>query len=211
MEPEKAVRISKRIIESFPREHEENDPFRVLVSTVISQRNRDEVTDRVSAVLFDVFPTIDSLISLKPEALYSVLHSAGMYRQKSERIIAIARIIHANGGKVPNTLETLLKLPGVGRKTANIVLYVCFGIPAMAVDTHVHRISNRIGFVRTVTPEKTESGLIELLPENLWGPLNGSMVEMGRIVCKPSKPRCCICPVNTLCEWPEKTTNGGLP
>ncbi len=128
-----------------------------------------------------------------------------MYRQKSRWIVEIAKRVDQAGGVVPSHLEALLEYPGVGRKTANIVLSVSFGIPALAVDTHVHRISNRIGFVQTKTPEKTEEALTRLLPSELWGPLNGSMVEMGKAVCKPIKPVCANCPVFDDCEWTDKT------
>jgi endonuclease-3 len=101
-------------------------------------------------------------------------------------------------------LDDLLKLPGVGRKTANIVLFVSFGIPSLAVDTHVHRISNRLGWVKTKNPEETEFKLMELIPKELWGPLNGSMVEFGKQICKPVKPECKNCPIEKYCNWEGK-------
>lgn len=204
MEPEKVARVSERIIVFFPRIHEETDAFRVLISTIISQRNRDEVTERISEKLFGKYPTYKHLSVLEPEALHPILRESGMYRQKSRWIVEIAKRVDQAGGVVPSHLEALLEYPGVGRKTANIVLSVSFGIPALAVDTHVHRISNRIGFVQTKTPEKTEEALTRLLPSTLWGPLNGSMVEMGKAVCKPIKPVCANCPVFDDCEWTDK-------
>jgi endonuclease-3 len=137
---------------------------------------------------------------LKPEDLYDLIKPAGMYKQKSERIINISKIlIEKYNGKVPDELEELIKLPGVGRKTANIVLYVSFGKEALAVDTHVHRISNRLGWVKTKTPEETEVQLKKIIPSELWGPLNGSMVNFGQKICKPISPRCTECLLNEVC------------
>lgn len=204
MDAKQVAHVCERIISFFPRIHHETDPFRVLISTIISQRNRDEVTERVSAKLFGLYPTAKHLAAQEPEALYPALQESGLYRQKSKWIVEIAKRVDEAGGVVPNDLEALCRYPGVGRKTANIVLSVSFGIPALAVDTHVHRISNRIGFVHTKTPEQTEVALTSLLPASLWGDLNGSMVEMGRNVCKPLKPVCSVCPVFDDCEWPEK-------
>ncbi len=204
MKPEKVVSASEHIVAFFPRIHKETEAFRVLISTIISQRNRDDVTERISDKLFRRYPTYMHLSVLDPEALHPILQESGMFRLKSKWIVEIAKRVERAGGAVPNRLEALLEFPGVGRKTANIVLSVSFGIPALAVDTHVHRISNRIGFVQTKTPEKTEDALTHLLPSSLWGPLNGSMVEMGKAVCKPIRPLCSACPVFEDCEWAEK-------
>ncbi len=130
-----------------------------------------------------------------------------MYKQKAERIIAVSKIIAEQyQGKVPSNLEELLKLPGVGRKTANIVLYHGFGKPALAVDTHVHRISNRIGFVSTKDPQETEMELTKLVPSELWGPLNGAMVEFGRRICLPRTPLCSKCHFTKDCDFFKKTS-----
>lgn len=198
-------KIAKEIIERFPRDHGETDPFRVLISTVLSQRTRDENTERAAAKLFEVYRTPEDLARAKPEDLYDLIKESGMYKQKAERIVKISKIIvEKYGGKVPDTLEELLKLPGVGRKTANIVLWVGYGKPALAVDTHVHRISNRLGWVKTKTPEETEKALKRLLPKKLWGPINGSMVEFGRNVCRPVNPKCEDCFLKEHCEYYRK-------
>ena len=197
--------VARKIVELFPRNFEERDPFKVLVTTVLSQRTKDENTERASQRLFEVYGSAEELAKAKPEDLYELIKASGMYKQKAERIVRIAReIMEKYGGKVPNTLDELLKLPGVGRKTANIVLWVSFGKPALAVDTHVHRISNRLGWVKTKRPEETEEELKKLLPPELWGPLNGSMVEFGRKVCKPLRPRCAECPLREMCAYPKK-------
>lgn len=197
--------VARKIVELFPRNFEERDPFKVLVTTVLSHRTKDENTERASQRLFEVYGSVEELAKAKPEDLYELIRASGMYKQKAERIVRIAReIMEKYGGKVPNTLDELLKLPGVGRKTANIVLWVSFGKPALAVDTHVHRISNRLGWVKTKRPEETEEELKKLLPPELWGPLNGSMVEFGRKVCKPLRPRCAECPLREMCAYPKK-------
>jgi len=192
--------IARKIIEAFPRKHNEKDPFKVLVSTILSQRTRDENTDEASRRLFARYKDPMSIAKADPEELYELIRPAGMYRQKAERIIMVAKqLLERYQGKVPSELHKLLDLPGVGRKTANIVLNISFGIPALAVDTHVHRISNRLGWVKTSTPEDTERELMNILNEKLWGPINGSMVEFGRRLCKPRNPMCDECPVKTCC------------
>jgi len=192
--------IARKIIEAFPRKHNEKDPFKVLVSTILSQRTRDENTDEASRRLFARYKDPMSIAKADPEELYELIRPAGMYRQKAERIIMVAKqLLERYQGKVPSELHKLLDLPGVGRKTANIVLNISFGIPALAVDTHVHRISNRLGWVKTSTPEDTERELMNILNEKLWGPINGSMVEFGRRLCKPRNPMCDECPVKACC------------
>jgi len=192
--------IARKIIEAFPRKHNEKDPFKVLVSTILSQRTRDENTDEASRRLFARYKDPMSIAKADPEELYELIRPAGMYRQKAERIIMVAKqLLERYQGKVPSELHKLLDLPGVGRKTANIVLNISFGIPALAVDTHVHRISNRLGWVKTSSPEDTERELMNILNEKLWGPINGSMVEFGRRLCKPRNPMCDECPVKTCC------------
>ncbi len=199
---ERYERIAKKIVELFSREKFDADPFKILVCTILSQRTRDENTEKACEKLFARYKDAFELAKTAPEDLYDLIRESGMYRQKAERIIQVARIIvEKYNGKVPNTLDELLKLPGVGRKTANIVLYHGFDQPAIAVDTHVHRISNRLGLVRTKKPEETEEELKKIVPERFWGPLNGSMVEFGRTICLPIKPKCEVCPLNSDCEY----------
>ncbi|MBT1247278.1 MULTISPECIES: endonuclease III [unclassified Thermosipho (in: thermotogales)] len=198
-------KIAKKIIEEYPRIHNEKDPFKVLITTVLSQRSKDENTEIAAKNLFKKYKTVKELSKAKEEALYELIKPAGLYRQKAKRIIEISKIIIEKfSGKVPDNLNDLISLPGVGRKTANIVLYVSFSKPALAVDTHVHRISNRLGWVKTKTPEETEFELMKILPKNLWGPINGSMVEFGKNVCLPRSPKCNICSIYKYCKWEEK-------
>ena len=197
---------ARKIIELFPREHKERDPFKVLVKTILSQRTRDENTDEAARRLFEAgYDTPEKLANASPEELYDLIRPAGMYRQKARRIIEVSKkIVEEFGGRVPDTLEELVSLPGVGRKTANIVLYVSFGKPALAVDTHVHRISNRLGWVKTKTPEQTEMELMKILPKELWGPINGSMVEFGRRICLPRNPKCSECVFKKECPSSQR-------
>lgn len=196
------IKTARKIIELFPRRHSDTDPFKVLISTVLSQRTRDENTEVSTKELFSKFKSPWELSKADPHDIYHLIRAAGMYRQKAQRIIKISKIlVKEYDGRVPSNLSDLLKLPGVGRKTANIVLFVGFGIPALAVDTHVHRISNRLGWIKTTTPEATEKELTKILPKDLWGPINGSMVEFGRKICKPINPLCQKCPIFEFCEY----------
>ncbi|MBO8160731.1 MAG: endonuclease III [Thermosipho sp. (in: Bacteria)] len=198
-------KVANLIVKKFPRDHKIKDPFYVLITTVLSQRSKDENTEVAAKNLFAKFKNSKELSKVKPEDIYELIKPAGLYRQKAKRIIEIAKTVEEKyKGKVPNTLNELLKLPGVGRKTANIVLYVSFNKEALAVDTHVHRISNRLGWVKTKTPEETEFALMKLLPQKLWGPINASMVEFGKKVCKPVKPDCKNCPIYKYCKWEGK-------
>jgi endonuclease-3 len=191
---------AEEIIHMFPRINSETDPYKVLIETVLSQRTKDENTEKAFKSLFSRYKNVFEISKLNPEDLYDLIKPAGMYKQKSERIINISRIlIEKYNGKVPDELEELIKLPGVGRKTANIVLYVSFGKEALAVDTHVHRISNRLGWVKTKTPEETEVQLKKIIPSELWGPLNGSMVNFGQKICKPISPKCMECFLKEVC------------
>ncbi|ODN30890.1 endonuclease III [Fervidobacterium thailandense] len=194
--------LAREIIKKFPREHDEGDPFKVLISTILSQRSKDENTEIATQRLFSVYRDVQEIARAEPEQLYELIKPAGLYREKAARIVEIAKIlIEKYNGNVPNTLEELLSLPGVGRKTANIVLHVSFGQPALAVDTHVHRISNRLGWVKTKHPEETEEELKKILAPELWGPINGSMVEFGKKICRPVKPRCEDCFLKPCCNF----------
>jgi endonuclease-3 len=176
------------------------DPYRVLVSTLLSLRTKDEVTDAASRRLFRRAPTLNRLLRLTPRQIEKLIYPVGFYRTKARRLLEVAAILRRErGGRVPDTLEDLLALPGVGRKTANLVLVEAFGTPAVAVDTHVHRITNRLGAVRTKTPDATETALREVLPKRHWIVYNELLVGFGKSVCTPLSPRCSLCPVAALC------------
>lgn len=179
---------------------ERHSPFDVLVGTLISLRTRDEVTIPATRRLLAIASSPGELRALSHRAIEQAIYPAGFYRTKARRLREIARILEERyGGSVPDTMEALLELPGVGRKTANLVLLAGHGIAALCVDTHVHRISNRLGFVSTRTPAQTEDALRAGLPRRLWWDYNELLVSFGKKVCTPLSPRCSICPAAASC------------
>ena len=183
-----------------PGKFTSSDPFRALISTVLSQRTRDKVTYSATDKLFSTYSTPSDLANADTDDIEELIREVGFYRTKAPRIKEIARIIHNEyKGKVPDGMETLLTLPGVGRKTANCVLAYGFGQDAIAVDTHVHRISNRLGLVSTKTPEETEKELYETIPKKHWKYINEFLVRFGQDICRPVGPKCGACPIVDLC------------
>jgi endonuclease-3 len=175
-------------------------PFRLLVACVISLRTKDEVTAEASHRLFELAPTPEQLATLDVDLIAQAIYPAGFYNTKARQLREIGTIIRDQfDGNVPADEAQLLALPGVGRKTANLVLGLGFGMPAICVDTHVHRISNRLGMVVTTTPEKTERALKGVLPRDLWIPINDWLVTFGQNCCRPTSPRCSECPLDDLC------------
>jgi endonuclease-3 len=171
-----------------------------LVSCVISLRTKDEVTHAASRRLFGLAETPSALAALDRDSIADAIYPAGFYNTKAEQLRRISESLVADhGGSVPADEAALLSLPGVGRKTANLVLGLGFGIPAICVDTHVHRISNRLGLVSTATPDATERALQTVLPEDLWIDINDLLVTFGQNRCHPTSPRCTGCPVGDLC------------
>ncbi|GAB4368669.1 MAG: endonuclease III [Spirochaetales bacterium] len=176
------------------------DPYRILVSTILSLRTKDKVTLEASQRLLEKAPTPQDLLALKEEEIQSLIYPAGFYRVKAKNLRQIARqLLDRFHGAVPSDRDLLLSLPGVGRKTANLVLNLGYGIPAICVDTHVHRISNRLGWVATRTPEQTEYALMEVLPRPYWIPINEVLVTYGQHVCTPQSPFCSTCPFEQEC------------
>jgi endonuclease-3 len=176
------------------------DPFAILVSCIISLRTKDEVTDVASARLLGVAPTADVLARLEESRIAKLIYPAGFYRTKARTLRDLARTLRDRyGGAVPGTLDELLELRGVGRKTANLVVTLGFDAPGICVDTHVHRISNRLGFVRTEAPDDSERVLRARLPKRWWIPINDLLVTHGRNVCTPLSPRCSECVAADLC------------
>ncbi|HQU34935.1 MAG: endonuclease III [Acidobacteria bacterium 21-70-11] len=176
------------------------DPFRLLVACVISLRTKDAVTAAASARLFAVAATPRAVAALPETRVAKLIFPAGFYNTKARQIREIARrIVAEHGGYVPGDRDALLAFPGVGRKTANLVLGLGFGIPAICVDTHVHRVSNRLGLVRTKTPEQTEYALEEVLPQRYWIEINDLMVTFGQQICQPVSPWCSRCPLAARC------------
>ncbi len=187
---------------------ESRDPFRILISCLISLRTKDEVTAVASARLFRLATAPQRMAELPPAAIARAIYPAGFYRTKARTIRDICRaLLERHGGKVPDTMGELLSLKGVGRKTANLVLTIGFGKPGICVDTHVHRISNRLGIVATKTPEQTEFALRQVLPRRHWIPYNDLLVTFGQNICKPISPLCSLCPVAALCPRIGVTTH----
>lgn len=177
------------------------DPFRVLVSCLLSLRTKDEVTAVASRRLFERASDPASMMALSAEEIANLIFPVGFYRTKAETIREICRIIlERHGGTVPDTMEGLLDLPGVGRKTANLTLVLGFGKEGICVDTHVHRICNRWGYVRTRTPEETEMCLREKLPKAYWGVINDWLVTYGQNLCRPISPHCSSCRIRGYCD-----------
>ncbi|MCY4042713.1 MAG: endonuclease III [Candidatus Dadabacteria bacterium] len=176
------------------------DPFRILVSTILSLRTRDKVTAEASKRLFAEARTPSAILGLGKKRLERLIYPVGFYRTKAGNIIKLCRRLETEtGGKVPDTIEGLLSFEGVGRKTANLVVTLGYDKPGICVDIHVHRISNRLGYVCTKTPEKTEFALREKLPRRYWKEYNGLMVAFGQTICRPVRPLCDVCPVSKWC------------
>jgi len=177
------------------------NPFEVLISTIISARTKDEVTYPASVKLFKKANSPEKLAGLTEKQVADLIYPAGFYKNKAKHIIQTSKIIvEKYGGKVPDRLEDLLNLPGVGRKTANLVLAVGFNKDGLCVDTHVNRISNRLGIIKTKNPFETEMQLRVILPKKFWETYNRLFVLLGQKVCKARKPNCDICPISDNCK-----------
>ncbi len=180
---------------------ETEDPFQVLVGTILSQRTRDEMTEKATDQLFAAYPNPNALAAADTADVERLIRPVGFYHQKAPQIQRVSRIlVDRYGGRVPSTYEELMELPQVGSKTANCVLVYGFGIPRIPVDTHVHRVSNRLGLVRTKTPEKTEAALMALVPKRYWLDVNELFIEFGKEICRPIGPRCEVCSFNSFCR-----------
>lgn len=178
-----------------------NDPFRVLISCILSLRTKDETTAGASKRLFAKAPTAKKLAAMPVRDIEKLIYPVGFYKTKARRIRDIAKVLIENyHSKVPDTIEELLKLKGVGRKTANIVVTIGFKKPGVAVDTHVHRISNRLGYVMTKTPEQTEFALRKKLPKRYWLIYNDLLVTWGQNICRPISPLCSKCKIRPYCN-----------
>ncbi|MEO0085879.1 MAG: endonuclease III [candidate division WOR-3 bacterium] len=175
-------------------------PYRVLVAAVLSTRTQDPVTAAASRRLFRLAPNPAALARMQPELVRKLIYPVGFYRRKSRVLPALGRLLVDRWhGRVPRTLPELVSLPGVGRKVANIVISQAFGRPAIAVDIHVQRISNRLGLVRTQRSDQTELALMQLLPRSLWADWNRLLVALGQTTCRPVRPLCPACPVRRWC------------
>lgn len=201
-----AIAILREAMQAFPQPlidgmAVDRSPFRVLIATVLSLRTKDTLTAVVAPRLFALADTPEAMLALSEEQIAQAVYPVGFYRTKARSIReACALLIERHGGRVPNTMDELLALPGVGRKTANLVLTAGYGLPGICVDTHVHRICNRWGYVGTRSPEETEAALRAKLPAEYWLEINGLLVTLGQNICHPTSPRCSACPVAAYCE-----------
>ncbi len=176
------------------------DPFRILISCLLSLRTKDETTGPASARLFALADTPAAMLDLPTRAIERAIFPVGFYRTKARVLHRVCRdLLERFDGHVPSDLDALLTLHGVGRKTANLVVTFAFGLPGICVDTHVHRISNRLGFVRTRAPDETEQALRRRLPPRHWIGLNDLLVSFGQNVCRPTSPHCSRCPIGASC------------
>jgi endonuclease-3 len=181
------------------------DAWQLLVSTVLSAQTTDENVNKAVPGLFDAYPTSEDLAGADPEDVEKLVYSTGYYRQKAKSIIALAGdIVDKFDGEVPREIDDLVALRGVGRKTASVVVAEVWGIPAIAVDTHVNRVSNRLGLTANSNPEKVETDLKGLYPEDRWTGISMRLIQFGRDVCDAKKPRCWECPLADRCVYPDK-------
>ncbi len=194
---EKEARTRKAPI--YTLKDEINTPFQHLVAALLSSRTRDEVTAEAVSRLFSRVSTPEELAEMDEKEIEELIKGVGFYRVKARRLKELARkLVEDYSGEVPLKFEELVKLPGIGRKSANVVL-VHSGIPAIPVDTHVHRISNRLGLVKTTSPEETEEELKKIFPKSMWDKVNKAMVGFGQTVCRPQRPLCNECPLRKWC------------
>ena len=184
------------------------DPFRVLISTIISLRTKDKTTEEASKRLFAIAKTPLDISKLPIDVIEKSIYPAGFYKAKANNIKNISKIIvDKYNGKVPDSIDKLLELPGVGRKTANLVVTLGYNKPGICVDTHVHRIANRLGYVNTKTPEQTEMVLREKLPQEYWIEINDLLVTYGQNVCTPVSPFCSKCRLKNICNKKDVIKN----
>ncbi len=176
-------------------------PFHILISTLLSLRTKDEVTEVATRRLFALASTPAEMLKLSPDRIADAIYPVGFYRNKTKTILHVCQeLIERYDSRVPDSIDELLTFKGVGRKTANLVVTLGYGGEGICVDTHVHRISNRLGYVRTKTPDETEYALRAKLPRKYWTEYNTLMVAFGRTVCRPISPLCSQCPTCGLCE-----------
>jgi endonuclease-3 len=211
----KARAIFNRLLRRYPTIGTALDyesPWHLLVVTVLSAQTTDENVNRVAPILFSRFPTPSDLAEANPEEVEEIVYSTGFYRQKTKSIIKLSQgIEEIFGGVVPTDIDELVKLPGVGRKTASVVLAEVWGVPAIAVDTHVRRVTRRLGLTGESDPVKIEKDLMALFPESVWSGLSMRVIQFGRDVCDARRPLCGQCELFGLCEWPDRYVFAGKP
>lgn len=210
-EKQRKIKILQSLEESYPDAGPElhfTNPYETLVATILSAQCTDKQVNKVTPEVFERFPDANAMAKASVEELYPMVKSCG-FKTKAGNIIAACRMISEEyGGQVPNEMDKLTALPGVGRKTANVVLSNAFGIPAFAVDTHVFRVSNRLGLCNADTPEKTEAQMTKLIPKEKWGRAHHWLIWHGRRVCKAQKPACDMCTMREWCKYARTKEQG---
>lgn len=205
----KVALIDAALTAAWPNPKSELDfetPFQLLVATIMAAQATDKKVNQLTAELFKAAPDAESMSRMDLEDIRTIIRPINYYNNKAKNILAVSQIlVDQYGGEVPGSREALESLPGVGRKTANVVLSNAFGVPSMPVDTHVHRVSNRIGLCRTSKPEETEAALLKIIPESRLIDFHHYLVLHGRYTCKARKPECPACPIREACDWPEKS------
>lgn len=218
MRPEQihaAIRILKREIRRWQEpvvgvvaKESSRDPFLILISTLLSLRTKDRTTREAGDRLFIIARTPDAMLKVPLKKLEQLIYPVGFYRTKAKTIHEICRrLIDEYGGVVPDSIDELVTLPGVGRKTANLVVTLGYGKPGICVDIHVHRISNRWGYIKTKTPEASEQALRQMLPKQYWIIYNDLLVPFGQNLCLPVSPLCSTCKLTELCDRVGVTTS----
>jgi len=204
----KARKVLERLTHRYPTIRtalEYDSAFRLLVVTVLSAQTTDENVNKVAPVLFERYPTPADLAEANPEDVERIVYSTGFFRQKTKSIIRLAQgVEELFGGEVPADLEELVRLPGVGRKTASVVLAEFWDVPAIAVDTHVRRVTRRLGLTEEVDPVKIEKDLKALFPAETWSGISMRIIQFGRDICDARRPLCGECELFSLCEWPDR-------
>lgn len=197
--------IVDKLMETYPDaecELKYETPFQLLIATVLSAQTTDKKVNEVTKKLFKDYGTLDKFLTLSEEKLQDIIKVIGLYKTKSRNIVALCKVLRDNfNGEVPKTRDELVTLPGVGRKTANVVISNCFGVQAFAVDVHVFRVSNRIGLVNASTPEKTELDLMKNIDENLWTICHHTIIFHGRRCCTARNPKCEECTIKDYCKY----------
>ncbi|WP_067850795.1 endonuclease III [Alicyclobacillus mali (ex Roth et al. 2021)] len=205
LDRETSVRIVERLLEAYPDARCQlhfTTPFELLVATMLSAQCTDERVNMVTPRLFAKYRGPEAFAKATPDEVAEDIREVGLFRSKSKHIVETARIlVEAYGGEVPNSRDRLMELPGVGRKTANVVVSNAYGVPAFAVDTHVQRVTNRIGLAHSSDPLKTEQQVCAKLPPELWTKAHHALILHGRRVCTARKPKCHNCPVADLCQY----------
>ena len=208
----RAAKILARLAKAYPKAGIElrfSTPLELLAATILSAQCTDERVNAVTATLFSRYRTAEDFARAQPATLEKEIHSTGFFKAKAKSLMGMGRaLVERHGGVVPRTLEELVDLPGVGRKTASVVLGNAFGVPAIAVDTHVTRVSQRLGLTRADDPEKIHDDLCAIIPKAKWTRATHLLIIHGRRTCFARKPSCPRCPVVAYCPWPGKTPPG---